>query len=228
MKILKLSCVWLFAGVLAVGSRFLNAETMAVVIKVQGSVSVTRGDENSSSEVRRGHRLGEGDKIVTGSKSFIAFRFIDDASLVRIGANSTCTIQGRKDRTQIHKNIVMEAGTILTRITEQKGQFQVATPTSVASVKGTQWITDHQDFQGTNYFGEDGTVEITNDAGSVLMMAGQTVHVASKDAIPVVSQTQDGDKPVLDGDIEPEDELEFEFENDAGQKKTLKFKVIKE
>ena len=225
---MNLNSVLLFAVILTVGPHLLNAETMAVVIKAEGSVAVTRAGENNTTDVRRGHRLGEGDKIVTGRNSFIAFRFIDDASLVRIGANSTCTIQGRKDQTQIHKNIIVEAGTILTRITEQKGQFQVATPTSVASVKGTQWITDHRDFRGTNYFGEDGTVEITNDAGSVLMMAGQKVHVASKDAVPVVSQIQEGEKPILEGDGEPEDELEFEFENDAGQKKTLKFKVIKE
>ena len=226
MKRIKTISVLITAAILSLSSLAEGAETVAVVLKVQGSVLVTSSGETSPKSVQRGSRLAEGDKLVTGIKSFVAFRFIDDASLVRIGANSTCTIQGQKEANRIMKNIVVEAGTILTRITQQKGTFQVATPTSVASVKGTEFMTVYQQTQGSDYYCNEGSVEVSNDAGFVMMNAGYAVHVASKDSEPVLRKMQPGEMPSIEEDLE-EDELELEFENDAGQKKYLRFKVKK-
>jgi hypothetical protein len=217
MKQLKIISLFILMGVLTASTRIRGAETIAVVLKVKGSVSVTHAGNNSSESVKRGHRLQEGDKLVTGFKSFVAFRFIDDASLIRITANSTCTIQGKKENNQILKNIYVEVGTIFTSITQQKGKFQVATPTSVASVKGTRFITVHTENPGSDYFNEEGLLEIASDAGSVLLMAGFTAHVASKDSLPVVRETVEGEKPTLEEDEKIEDEFELEFEDESGK-----------
>ena len=227
MKTIKIISAFIIIGALTIGSLVHSAETLAIVLKVRGSVSVYKPNTNSPETVKRGYRLEEGYKLVTGDKSFVALRFIDDASLVRIGANSTCTIQGRKDNNQIFKNVMVEAGTIFTRITDQKGQFSVATPTSVASVKGTEFITDHHEPRGTHYFNEEGLLEISNDAGIAMLNAGETAYVASENTAPVVRKTIEGEKPTLEDIDEIEDEFEFEFENEDGQKKILKFKVIK-
>jgi len=227
MRTIKTISAFIIIGALTIGPIVHSAETLAIILKVKGSVSVYKTNTSSPENVKRGYRLEEGYKLVTGDKSFVALRFIDDASLVRIGANSTCTIQGKKENNQIFKNIMVEAGTIFTRITNQKGQFQVATPTSVASVKGTEFITDHQEPQGTYYYGEEGVLEISNDAGTATLNAGETAYVASENTAPVVRKTIEGEKPTLEDIDEIEDEFEFEFENENGQKKTLKFKVIK-
>ena len=69
------------------------------------------------------------------------------------------------------------------------------------------------------FIGEEGMVEIANELGTVLMRKGQTTEVG-KDAAPVVRRTRDGDVPEDEDSIERY-ELEFDFENDLQQKKTL-------
>ena len=208
------------------GCAVLQAETIAVVLKAEGSVLVKREGSDGDLKAERGFRIEDGDKIVTADQSFAALRFIDDASLVRIRPNSVCIVQGKREKDRIVKNVSLEVGVILTRITQQKGAFQVVTPTSVASVKGTEFITDQNESGPTTYHGKDGTAEVANNAGSVDMGPGMTVVVNSQDAMPLLRETLPGEVPLF-GEGE-EDEFELEFENEAGQIKTLKFKVKKE
>lgn len=218
---------------LFIGVQSLQAETLAVILKAEGKVTVSSSGDNNGEQAKRGHRIQEGDQIVTGENSFAALRFIDDASLVRIGANSTCIINGRREGNQIAKNVFVEAGSILSRITQQKGKFQVATPTSVASVKGTEFITLHMQRamrmlrEGTYFFGNDGLVDISNDVGSVDLTPGFTVYVGGKNVEPIKYETKIEEIPTFEELDEEMDEFEMEFEDDSGQKKTVKFKIKK-
>lgn len=219
-----ITCIF---SILILYTLVFAAAPIAITIKAKGKVDVKKSGKTSDSKLKRGFRLADGDKIVTGNKSYAALRFIDDRSLVRIRSNSTCTIRGKKEKNQILKNVYVEVGTIFARISKQKGRFQVTTPTSVASVKGTEFIADHRGKNGTYYFGEEGVVEINNKGGSALLRTGETAFVADENTAPVVRKTRKGEKPEfeeMDGD---EDEFEFEFENDAGEQKLLKFKAKK-
>ena len=206
----------------------LGGETIAVVLKVRGSVTVQKTGEPSTAGATRGFRLEDGHKLVAGEKSFVALRFIDDASLLRLPANSTCTIKGKMEDNRIMKNVFVEVGTVFTTIARQKGTFQVVTPTSVASVKGTKFITQHRLARGTLYFSEDGVIEVSNDAGSAIVKAGETAYVASKEASPVVRKTKPGEIPTLEEDEEVLEEFALEFEDPSGKRKTLTFGVKKE
>ena len=214
-------------SVLIIFSTVYAAKPIAITIKSKGKVKVYESGKKSDKKLKRGFRLKDGDKIVTGDKSYAAFRFIDDRSLVRVRANSSCTIQGKEEDNSIFKNIFLEIGTIFARITKQKGRFQVTTPTSVASVKGTKFITDHRGADGTYYFGEEGLCEIKNKGGVARLRSGETAFVADENTAPVVYKTRKGEKPSFEEFEGEEDEFEFEFENDAGDKKLLKFKAQK-
>jgi FecR-like protein len=204
------------------------AKSVAITIRAKGKVKVYESGKTSEKNLKRGFRLRDGDKIITSDKSFAAFRFIDDKSLVRIRSNSSCTVKGQQEEdNSIIKNIFVEIGTIFARITKQKGRFQVTTPTSVASVKGTKFITDHRGEDGTYYFGEEGLCEIKNEAGVAQLRNGETAFVADKDTAPVVWKTRKGEKPSFEEFEGDDDEFEFEFENEAGDKKLLKFKAKK-
>lgn len=205
-------------------SQAVLAETVAVMLKVRGNVTVKRGNQTKLLNAKKGLRLSSGDRVVTGKKSFAAIRFIDDASLVRIRANSKCVINAKKEsKRNVVKNVFLEVGTIFARVTRQRSRFQISTPTSVASVKGTEFITDQRITGGTFYFGEKGVVEVTNDAGTALLHAGETAFVASKTTAPTVRKTNPGEKPSFDSGDREFDEFEFQFENEDGQKKVLKF-----
>jgi hypothetical protein len=223
-KIYILSITFLL--VLAFTVTSLTAETIAVVLKIKGKVSIARGSQATSITLKRGSRLQDGDKLKTDKNSYAAVRFIDDASLLRIRANSTCTIKGKKEKNQVVKNVYLEVGTIWAKVTKQRGKFEISTPTSVASVKGTEWITEQRYNGGTFYYGLEGVVEIINDGGSALLHADETGYVANNETAPIVQPTKDGTVPIFDDDLEDgADFFEFEFENDEGQKKLLEFKA---
>ena len=93
-------------------------------------------------------------------------------------------------------------------------------------MKGTEFWTV-QKFKGaTVYYGEDGTVEVSNDAGSALMKKGEKTTVTSKNSKPIVTKIKPGEGPAHDSEDAP-DEFEFNFEDDSGNKKILKFKTQK-
>lgn len=207
-------------------SSTFAADPVAIIIKAKGDISIKNPVSGKSITAKRGARLNDGDKISTGKKGRVAVKFLDDNSLLRIRPNSTCTIEGKKEGGSVTKNIFVEVGTIFSKITRQKSSFSVTTPTSVASVKGTIFWTV-QKFKGsTQYFGEEGTVEVSNDAGSALMNKGETATVTSKNSKPIVTKTKPGEGPTLEESDAP-DEFEFEFEDASGNKKLLKFKTKK-
>jgi hypothetical protein len=202
----------------------LAADPVAVIIKAKGDITIKNSASGKSITAKRGTRLFDGDKIATGKKGGLAVKFLDDNSLLRIRPNSTCTINAKTENNSVTKNIFVEVGTIFSKITKQKSSFSVTTPTSVASVKGTIFWTV-QKFKGsTQFFGEEGTVEVSNDAGSALMQEGETATVTSKNSKPIVTKTKPGEGPSLD-DTDAPDEFEFEFQDDSGNKKLLKFKT---
>jgi len=202
------------------------AETVAIVLKSAGTVSLTRGEKATAAAVKmdKGSRLQDGDKIVTGDKSFAAVRFVDDNSTVRIRANSTCRIKAKKEKDAIMKNVYLEVGALYAKVTQQRGKFEISTPTSVASVKGTEWITD-QKFEGvTMYHCLAGSVEVSNEVGTALAKAGETVEVNDAKTAPVTRKTKAGEGIWSDG-LGLQDDFEFEFENQNGERKLLKFEV---
>jgi hypothetical protein len=203
------------------------AETVAIVLKSTGTVSLLRGDKAAAVKMDKGTRLQDGDKIVTGEKSFTAVRFVDDASTVRIRANSTCQIKAKKQKDEILKNVYLEVGALYAKVTQQRGKFEISTPTSVASVKGTEWISE-QKFEGfTLYHCLSGVVEVSNEVGTALARAGETVEVSDAKTAPVTRKTKAGEGVWTDG-VGLQDGYELEFENQNGEKKLLKFEISSE
>jgi len=225
MKLLKFLVAIMLTALLA--QSVYAAGPIAIVLKAKGPVTIKNAVSGKSVKARRGSRLRNGDKIKTGRKGRVAIKFIDDASLVRIRPNSSCTINAKKEKNSVAKNVFVEVGTIFSRITKQRSRFRVTTPTSVASVKGTQFWTVQKFNGGTMYFGEKGVVEISNDAGIALLKAGETGRVDSKNSKPIVRKSKKGEKPTFESEGDAPDEFEFDFEDSKGNQKIMKFKVNK-
>jgi len=210
-------------------SETISAQSVAVVLKVKGTVSLTSGKQATKQTIRRGSRLKDGDKIVTGGKSYAAIRFIDDASLIRVRSNSTCVIKATKQQDKVLKNVFLEVGTLYARVTKQRGKFEISTPTSVASVKGSATVVDQPPLESnkpTLFHGLEGQWEVSNDAGSALLRVGETVVVPDEKTAPYSRKTQPGE---TDGEGDEEvDDFEFEFENEQGERRVLRFGVLKE
>lgn len=218
---------FLMAAFLLISSMAV-AEPMAVVIRARGKVTVYNAQTKKTIPVRLGTRLYAGSKVITKDKSFAALKFLDDNSLVRIRPNSSCTIEGKREKSGFFKNLFLDVGTVFAQIVKQQSVFQITTPTSVASVKGTKFWAKQEFKGGTYYYGEEGVVEISNEKGWALLRKGETGYVSSKNSRPIVRATKKGEKPVLEEGKGSIDDLEFEFKNNQGDTKSLRFKVKKE
>jgi ferric-dicitrate binding protein FerR (iron transport regulator) len=198
------------------------ADPVAVVVKTKGRVEISREQPEKTVNVNKGQVLYDKDKIRTRSDSFCAIKFIDDKSLLRIKENSTCIVEGSREQDHINKNVIVEIGSFFASLFKPRGQFTVTTPTSVASVKGTQfWTIQLQDGR-TIYIGIEGLIDLLNDAGNVLLRDGQTAIYTSRDRLPEIRLTQDGEIPTFEDGIDNYRSLEIEFRDTNGQTKNLR------
>jgi hypothetical protein len=93
--------------------------------------------------------------------------FIDDKSILRIQKNTTLTIGGEITGSgaarALSKQIDMQFGKLRAQVAEQrKGEFRISTPTSVASVKGTDFWTTSNPVLGDIFLGISGLIEVEN------------------------------------------------------------------
>ena len=77
--------------------------------------------------------------------------------------NSEAVITGQRTAASISKKINMDSGTVRATVTKQNTDFVIQTPTSVASVKGTDFwlLTDPE--TGDEIIGLEGVVGLTNN-----------------------------------------------------------------
>ena len=208
--ILSTSVIWVDASA---------DKTVAVVLKSVGDVQAKSA--KGWSKIDKGSKLMSGDQISTKKDGYTAVMFLDDKSVVKVKPNSLLKIQGTRDGKSISKQVVMDVGEMFVQVSKQKGSFQVATPTSVASVKGTEfWVLEGMD--GTKIIGIDGLIELLNNASGEKsnVGAGQTA-VSGKDGKITVNPTKEEDIPdtgVL------QEEIKIKFRDAEGNEKEIKIK----
>jgi hypothetical protein len=157
----------------------------------------------------------------TAAASFCALKFIDDKSLLRIKENSSCTIEGKREEDHINKNIVVEIGSFFTSLFRPRGSFTVTTPTSVASVKGTDWWTLQLADGRTIYIVLKNAIDTSNKAGKFLVRQNQTAIFTSQNRAPEISVTDPSQIPGWDEGAGGYQLLEIEFQDADGKKKNL-------
>ena len=117
------------------------ADKIAVATKVKGEVELMKVGEKKFIDLKPGTILYDGDKIRTGRNGFAAVIFIDDKSTLKLKEDSEVVITGQRTAASISKKINMDGGTIRATVKKQNTDFVIQTPTSVASVKGTDfWL----------------------------------------------------------------------------------------
>lgn len=138
------------------------AAKIAVITKVKGRVEMERGNSGYNA-LKPGIILEDGDRIRTGDQGFTAIIFIDDKSLLKVKHNTEVVITGKRDVASINKQANISEGTLRAKVSKQrKGEFVIQSPTSVASVKGTDfWFISDPD-GGDQVIGIEGIVALTN------------------------------------------------------------------
>ena len=154
---------------------FLNAQNIAVTLKVSGQVNVTNL-ENQTSPLERGDSFQGGERIETLSDGMAVIVFLDDQSQLSIQKNTTLTIGAEVTATAISKQIDMQFGKLRAEVEEQRGEFLISTPVSVASVKGTDFWATSDPILGDIFLGVTGLIEVQNlISGGIIEVGGGQV-----------------------------------------------------
>ena len=152
-------------------SYALYGSKIAVATKVTGLVEIMPTGEKDFFKLKPGRVLSDGDKIRTGSSGFAAIIFIDDKSILKLKEDSEAVIAGQRTAASISKKINMNSGTVRATVKKQNVDFVIQTPTSVASVKGTDFWLLSDPISGDEIIGLEGIVMLTNNE------TGQEVEV---------------------------------------------------
>jgi hypothetical protein len=145
--------------------------------------------------------------------------------MVRLNPNSVLTVRTDGNREALAKTLELEFGELWARVTEQRGTFQVQTPSGVAAVKGTEFIV-RVDLQGnTTVLTLDGAVDFFNGAGTVEVSAGNQGQSTGPNALAQVSDISDADLAAVADLIEDVDDdmirIEIPVQNAEGVAQTI-------
>lgn len=150
----------LIIGLLGIGAHVYDANDrpLAFVQKFKPSVGLEKNGEVE--DIRElGKPLFDGDTLRTDQNGFALVQFMDK-SMAKIKSDSRLIVRGNiQDKQNTSTRIGLELGEILLNVSERGSQdFEVATNSAVASVKGTSFGATFD-----NYFWvEEGEVEITS------------------------------------------------------------------
>ncbi len=201
----------------------LEADSVAIALKVKGDVELTR--EEASMQTQTGDEFINKDELESKENSFAAVKFVDGSSVIKLFPNSILTINAEKDNGKLNKKSYLQFGELWAKVTKKTGKFEIDTPTTVVSVKGTELFLVVDENGETELFTFKGEVHIRNkaDDNEATVMAGQRAQTSGEGEI-LVAPTQEGDieKSKMDMMESGFNLLEIELENNDGEKKTIK------
>ncbi len=199
------------------------AKGVAVALVVSGDVQFER--DNKLADLPKLTVFNAGDKVFTGEDGFCAVVFTDDGSQLKIRPDSEVTLGAERNNDySLAKKVGLEAGELFTEVTQMKGSLQIATPTAVASVKGTEFWVIFKDGTTRNI-----TLEGVVDLLSLLtgerldIPAGKEGEVDAGGSLALSNIDTDTVPDFLDEmDLE---EIEVKFIDEEGTEKTMKIQV---
>ncbi len=201
-----------------------SAVKIAVTIKVSGTVDIEQSGSSGLSALKPGTILSDGDRIITGKNGFAALIYIDDKSLLKIKENTEIILKGSRTVGSISKEVNIEFGTLRAILSNQQmGTFVLKSPTSVASVKGTDFWMISDPVTGDILIGLEGLVNLTNlISGESSNVGAGTTGTSTPDGSVETSETNPDNIPVDpdEGDT-PTNQIEIELEGPDGEIKTL-------
>lgn len=206
MKLLSKICFLVaFGGYML--SPVFGQEAVGVIAKSDGQTFHKKfNSDEYMPKANIGSKIMNNDWIKTGQDGYVALFFLDDKSQLKIRENSEMEILGSVERGRIDKTISMDFGTVKAKVDKQQGEFRIATPTSVASVKGTEfWVISGP--QGDRFIGLSGTVEVENRSSgqTTTVTTDQTATSGTDGSLEVTVTTNtdipdDPDDPTTTGD----------------------------
>lgn len=138
-----------------------SGQPLAIVRRFRPTVNVRESSRQEWVEARVAQQLFHSDTLRTEQDGYAVVQMVDN-SLIRVRPNSMLIIRGDvNDRGGVNTRIDMEQGGINLQVNGRVSEFEVATQTSVAAVKGTQFSVAINPDGSTTIVCFSGEIEVT-------------------------------------------------------------------
>ncbi len=208
--ILLLSLLIIFPAALS------SKDIIAYIGDVKGDVKVTRSNPGETESAKIGMFLFPGDNVKTGKESYTAIVFQDDGSRLKLDSNTNLTLDATRQQKKLNKKMYLGVGKMWAKVVKKRGtDFQVRTPTSVASVKGTKFIIEELEIGETWLWVLEEAVQLSNETGTWTINEGS---YAKATTTTVETGSIEGGCPIVDPGMH---KMIFYFEDQSGQTREL-------
>ncbi|GBE30962.1 MAG TPA: hypothetical protein ENH10_10210 [Bacteroidetes bacterium] len=218
-QIVRILSLGLMMMLIALPVMAQQVKGVAIATKVEGDVDYLR--DGKSSRVIVPTIFNADDQIITGENGFCALVFTDDKSQLKIRPNTDITLSADRNADfSLAKRVSMEAGQLFTEVKQMKGSLQIATPTAVASVKGTEFWVIFEDGITRNI-----TLEGIVDLRSLLTNLSEDVPAGNEGEVDRDGQIEvhafdPGEVPDFLDEMDVEN-IEIQFIDENGNEKSL-------
>lgn len=187
---MKKLCI--FVLIIGLATLLMAADTVAILSASKGKVNLERKQQDL--KFKKGELLQNQDVLRTKAESFAAYKFIDASAMIKLFSNSVVTISATSLDGKLSKKLSLDRGSVLASVKSGTGAFAVHTPTTVASVKGTEFMT-RVDEEGNSMFTvTDGEVEIqVKSTGEILRAPKGKTAIVSLTGEPIVRDSSPED-----------------------------------
>lgn len=153
------------------------ASSIALLSIAKGKVDVSRAAK--AIRFKAGDLLQHNDEIRTGGESFAAYKYVDGSSTVKVFSNSLVKVLANSSGKSLVKQVSITKGSVFSQVKPKSGTFMVKTPTTVASVKGTGFLTKITEAKQSMFIVTEGEVQlkILDDTDPKVVSKGNTAIV---------------------------------------------------
>ncbi len=203
----------------------LNASSpVALTLRMRGDVTLDRSEQKS--QLTDGTSLINRDNLQSSDDSYAFIKFIDDGATLRLFPNSIMTINAEKEEDKLNKGGFLQVGNVFSSVNKDKGEYRIETPTTVASVKGTEGFVVVDEDGTTTVITVKGTFEVFNkESGRTIdVEAGNTAISNAAGGLtfePTIELDEEWLESVDDIRQDEEDVLRIEVIDEDGQKKII-------
>ena len=169
-------------AIIIIFNFFFSSNGIALVTKSKGDVEYLKKDgKTTDNNLKKGTSLFNEDKITTGANGFAKYVYLDDGSVIKVHKNAEVYVYGSIDKRSIIKQINVSDGNVKFEVSKQSSNdFTVITPTSVATVKGTDFWLESDEDDGDRFFGLSGLVSVKNIESNIILQLTRNTTVVSE------------------------------------------------
>jgi len=216
---------------ISISSVICALDSVALALKVKGNVELAR--EENVCEISTGEELISNDELESKEDSFAAIKFVDGSSVVKLFPNSILQINAEKEEGKLNKKSFLKMGNLWSKVVQKTGVFEVETPTTVVSVKGTEFLLTVSEMGLTEIFTFTGEVQVRNkfdnktstvSAGNKALSTGETeLEVTEIEEGDIDEETQEYIEEEEEEElIEPPKVLEIQLQHPSGETKIIR------